>query len=167
MKLKLDSGLGLVKMDPVQAQQILLNLVLNARDALPRGGQISVETGSCKMQILSSTFENNSGTSLPCALFAVEDNGLGMDESVRAHLFEPFFTTKVGKGTGIGLATVHDIVSSNGGLIHVQSEVNRGTRINILLPILPEPAPEFLEDPSFHPTHNGEILSFQQEETTP
>jgi signal transduction histidine kinase len=134
LKLKLDSGLGLVKMDPVQAQQILLNLVLKARDALPRGGQIAVETGSCKMQILSSTFENNSGTSLPCALFAVEDNGLGMDESVRAHLFEPFFTTKAGKGTGIGLATVHDIVSSNGGLIHVQSEVNCGTRINILLP---------------------------------
>lgn len=166
LKFSLDSGLGLVKIDPVQAQQILLNLVLNARDALPRGGQISVETGSCKMQILSSTFENNSGTSLPCALFAVEDNGLGMDESVRAHLFEPFFTTKTGKGTGIGLATVHDIVSSNGGLIHVQSEVNRGTRINILLPIVPQPAPQFLEDHSFHPTHHGEILSFQQEETT-
>jgi signal transduction histidine kinase len=167
LKLKLDSGLGLVKIDPVQAQQILLNLVLNARDALPCGGHISVETGNCKMQILSSTGEDNSETTcLPCALFAVEDNGLGMDESVRAHLFEPFFTTKVGKGTGIGLATVHDIVSSNGGLIHVQSEVNRGTRINILLPIVPQPAPEFLEDPSFHPTHNGEVLSFQSEETT-
>jgi two-component system cell cycle sensor histidine kinase/response regulator CckA len=89
-----------------------------------------------------------------------------MDESVRAHLFEPFFTTKVGKGTGIGLATVHDIVSSNGGLIHVQSEVNRGTRINILLPIVPEPAPEFLQGPSFHPAYNGEVLSFQSEETT-
>jgi two-component system, cell cycle sensor histidine kinase and response regulator CckA len=167
LNLKLDSGLGLVKMDPVQAQQVLLNLVLNARDALPGGGHISVETGNCKMQILSSTGENNAETTcLPCALFAVEDNGLGMDESVRAHLFEPFFTTKAGKGTGIGLATVHDIVSSNGGLIHVQSEVNRGTRINILLPIVPAPAPEFLQDPSFHPTHNGEVLSFQSEETT-
>jgi signal transduction histidine kinase len=167
LKLRLDSGLGLVKIDPVQAQQVLLNLVLNARDALSGGGHISVETGNCKMQILSSTGENNSETTcLPCAHFAVEDNGVGMDESVRAHLFEPFFTTKAGKGTGIGLATVHDIVSSNGGLIHVQSEVNRGTRINILLPIVPEPAPEFLEDPSFHPTHNGEALSFQSEETT-
>jgi signal transduction histidine kinase len=82
-----------------------------------------------------------------------------------AHLFEPFFATKVGKGTGIGLATVHDIVSANGGLIHVQSEVNRGTRINILLPIVPEPAPEFLNS-GFHPTPNGEVLSFQPEETT-
>ncbi|HKV77469.1 MAG TPA: ATP-binding protein, partial [Candidatus Sulfotelmatobacter sp.] len=167
LTLKLDSGLGLVNMDPVQAQQVLLNLVLNARDALPCGGHISVETGNCKMQILSSTGENNSETTcLPCVLFAVEDNGLGMDELVRAHLFEPFFTTKAGKGTGIGLATVHDIVSSNGGLIHVQSEVNRGTRINILLPIVPEPAPQFLEDPGFHPTHNGELLSFHSEETT-
>jgi signal transduction histidine kinase len=155
-------------MDPVQAQQILLNLVLNARDALPGRGQISVETGNCKMQILSSAFENNSeNPCLPCALFAVEDNGLGMDESVRAHLFEPFFTTKAGKGTGIGLATVHDIVSSNGGLIHVQSEVNRGTRINILLPIVPESVPDSLPATSFHPTQNGELLSFQSEETTP
>jgi len=90
-----------------------------------------------------------------------------MDASVRAHLFEPFFTTKAGKGTGIGLATVHDIVSSNGGLIHVQSEVNRGTRINILLPIVPESAPDSLQDTSFHPMHNGEVLSFQSEEITP
>jgi signal transduction histidine kinase len=168
LKLRLDPALGLVKMDPVQAQQILLNLVLNARDALPGGGQISVETGNCKMQILSGKKEESTSenTSLPCVLFAVEDNGVGMDESVRAHLFEPFFTTKAGKGTGIGLATVHDIVSSNGGLIHVQSEVRRGTRINVLLPIVPASAPDAVPDPNFHPTHNGEVLSFQPEETT-
>ena len=168
LKLRLDPALGLVKMDPVQAQQVLLNLVLNARDAMPGGGKISVETGNCKMQILSGKGETNSeNTSLPCVLFAVEDNGLGMDESVRAHLFEPFFTTKAGKGTGIGLATVHDIVSSNGGLIHVQSEMQRGTRINVLLPIVPELAPDSAQDTSFHPTHKGEVLSFQSEETTP
>ena len=168
LKLRLDPALGLVKMDPVQAQQILLNLVLNARDALPDGGNISVETGNCTMQILSANGESSAEkTSLPCALFAVEDNGVGMDDSDRAHLFEPFFTTKVGKGTGIGLATVHDIVSSNGGLIHVQSEVRRGTRINILLPIAPESAHHSVSDTSFHPTHNGELLSFHFEETTP
>jgi signal transduction histidine kinase len=168
LKFRLDPALGLVKMDPVQAQQILLNLVLNARDALPDGGNILVETGNCKMQILSDNQESSSGkASLPCALFAVEDNGLGMDESVREHLFEPFFTTKVGKGTGIGLATVHDIVSSNGGLIHVQSEVSRGTRFSILLPIVPEFAPESIRDTSFHPTQSGEVLSFQSEESTP
>jgi len=165
LNLRLDPALGLVKMDPVQVQQILLNLVLNSRDALPEGGHISVETGACKMQILSANGESSSEKT--CALFAVEDNGMGMDESVRAHLFEPFFTTKVGKGTGIGLVTVRDIVSSNGGVIHVQSEVRRGTRINILLPIVPESAPDSVPDPSFHPIHKGEVLSFQSEETTP
>lgn len=164
LKLQLDPALGLVKMDPVQAQQILLNLVLNARDAMPKGGQIFVETSNCKMQILSSSRES---ACLPCALFAVEDNGLGMDDSVRARLFEPFFTTKPGKGTGIGLATVHDIVSSNGGLIHVQSELRRGTRFSVLLPVIPESAPEPCEDSSLHPISNREVLSFQSKETTP
>ena len=168
LRLRLDPSLGLVKMDPVHVQQILLNLVLNARDALPDGGRISVETGSCKMQILPSKGESNSpSTCLPCALFAVEDNGTGMDESVRAHLFEPFFTTKAGKGTGIGLATVQDLVSANGGLIHVHSELRRGTRVSVLLPIIPEPVPEPFEETDFRPTPNGEVLSFQSEETTP
>jgi two-component system cell cycle sensor histidine kinase/response regulator CckA len=154
-------------MDPAQAQQILLNLVLNARDALPQGGHITVETGNCKVQILSSAGVNESrGACLPCALFAVEDDGHGMDESVRAHLFEPFFTTKAGKGTGIGLTTVHDIVSGNGGLIHVQSEVHRGTRMSVLLPLIPESIPDSMQDPSFHPTQPVELLSFQAEETT-
>jgi signal transduction histidine kinase len=168
LKLRLDPDLGLVKLDPVQAQQILLNLVLNARDALPDGGQISVETGNCKMCMIQGDGESVSAdTCLPCALFAVEDNGVGMDERVRAHLFEPFFTTKVGKGTGIGLATVHDIVSSNGGLIHVQSEVRHGTRISVFLPILPETAPDFLQNVNLDSRSNGEVLLFQSEETKP
>ncbi|HXJ89546.1 MAG TPA: ATP-binding protein [Candidatus Binatia bacterium] len=168
LKVQLDPMLGLVRIDPVHAQQILLNLVLNARDALPTGGQISVETGNCKMQILPDGGGNRPENScLPCALFAVEDNGLGMDEFVRAHLFEPFFTTKAGKGTGIGLATVHDIVSSNGGLIHVQSELGRGTRISILLPTVPESVPDSLADTNFYPTPNGKVPSYQSEGTTP
>jgi signal transduction histidine kinase len=163
LNLRLDPKLGLVKIDPVQAQQILLNLVLNARDALPNGGQISVETGNCKMQVLSNDLGHSSEQpSLPCAIFAVEDNGLGMDESVRAHLFEPFFTTKAGKGIGIGLATVHDIVTSNGGLIHVQSELRRGTRISILLPLVATFNQDSLLDTDFHLTPNGEILSFPE-----
>jgi signal transduction histidine kinase len=168
LRLRLDPALGLVKMDPAQAQQILLNLVLNARDALPNGGQISVETGNCKMQILSGHASHNSEyPCLPCAVFAVEDNGVGMDEHVRAHLFEPFFTTKAAKGTGIGLTTVHDIVTSNGGLIHVQSEPGRGTRISVLLPLAPGSTSESLPDNDFHPTPNQEVPSFQFEETTP
>jgi len=163
LKLRMDPALGLVKMDPVQVRQILLNLVLNARDALPEGGKISIETGNCKMHILPGDGEGSTDTCLPCALFAVEDNGVGMDESVRAQLFEPFFTTKAGKGTGIGLATVHDIVSSNGGVIHVQSEVRHGTRISVFLPILRGS----LQNPSLSSRPNGEVLSFQSEETKP
>ena len=168
LKLRLDPTLGLVKMDPAQAQQILLNLVLNARAALPTGGRISVETGNCKMQILSDHAGHNSEhPCLPCAVFAVEDNGVGMDEHVRAHLFEPFFTTKAGKGTGIGLTTVHDIVTSNGGLIHVQSELGRGTRISILLPLASTSTSDSLPDTNFHSTPDRGVHSFQFEETTP
>jgi two-component system, cell cycle sensor histidine kinase and response regulator CckA len=139
LEFHLDPSLGLVKMDQTQAQQILLNLVLNARDAMPDGGEIRVETRNCRIQIQASP-ESVPGnpSSLPCALFAVEDNGNGMDEITRARVFEAFFTTKGGKGTGLGLATVHDIVTTNGGLIHVESSANRGTRVTVLLPVIPE-----------------------------
>jgi PAS domain S-box-containing protein len=139
---QLDPILGLVKMDPAQAQQILLNLVLNARDAMPAGGRISVETVSCKVQLLPQNQALRADAIfLPCALFVVSDNGSGMDESTRAHLFEAFFTTKAaGQGTGLGLATVYDIVISNGGLIHVNSAPAQGTRITVLLPQAPEAA---------------------------
>ena len=139
LRLNLDPDLGLTRMDPTQAQQILLNLVLNARDAMPSGGQITIETGNCRVQVLAPRgIGPCRNPDLPCALLAVEDNGVGMDESVRSHLFEPFFTTKAGKGTGLGLTTVHDIVTTNGGLIHVDSKPACGTRISVLLPLLPE-----------------------------
>jgi two-component system, cell cycle sensor histidine kinase and response regulator CckA len=144
----LEPTLGLIKMDHTQAQQLLLNLVLNARDAMPDGGQISVETRNCRVEILpkqvlpihalpKAEAESGSSTSLPCVLFAVEDNGSGMDAATRAHVFEAFFTTKNTKGTGLGLATVHDIVTSNGGLIHIDSSKDQGTRVTILLPLVP------------------------------
>jgi two-component system, cell cycle sensor histidine kinase and response regulator CckA len=134
----LDPNLGLIKMDHTQAQQILLNLVLNARDAMPAGGQIKIETGNCRIQVVGgSVLEDGGQTSLPCVLFAIEDNGSGMDAATRARAFEPFFTTKGGQGTGIGLATVHDIVTSNGGLIHIDSLSKRGTRVSVLLPVVP------------------------------
>jgi two-component system cell cycle sensor histidine kinase/response regulator CckA len=148
LKFQLDPKLGLVKMDPTQAQQILLNLVLNARDALSEttsettsaGGKISIETRSCKVQVLPEP-QPGARASIPCASFVVSDNGCGMDAVTRAHLFEAFFTTKAGsKGTGLGLATVYDIVTSNGGLIHVDSAPASGTRVTILLPLLPEAA---------------------------
>jgi signal transduction histidine kinase len=139
LQFHLDRNLGPVKMDPAQFQQILLNLVLNARDAMPAGGRITVETSNCKVQVLAqSSSEARSSTSLPCALFVVGDNGSGMDAATRARLFEAFFTTKAANGTGLGLATVREIVTSNGGLIHVESAVARGTRVSVLLPLVPE-----------------------------
>ncbi len=131
LQLRLDPNLGLIKMDPTQAQQILLNLVLNARDAMPGGGQISVEMSNCRVQALAeSPSLPGSRAVLPCALLVVTDNGSGMDASTRSHLFEAFFTTKTGgKGTGLGLATVYDIVTRNGGLIHVDSAPACGERV--------------------------------------
>jgi two-component system cell cycle sensor histidine kinase/response regulator CckA len=143
LQFRLDPRVGLVKMDPTQAQQILLNLVLNARDAMPRGGEITVETSNCKVQVLAepdhpeSTLVTGAPASLPCALFVVTDNGSGMDAATRSHVFEAFFTTKAGKGSGLGLATVYDIVTSNGGLIHIDSGPARGTRVSVLLPLVP------------------------------
>jgi PAS domain S-box-containing protein len=162
LKLRLDPTLGLVKLDATQAQQILLNLVINARDAMPQGGCILIETRNCKLQALSeSVLGTSKEASLPCALLVIDDTGCGMDEDTRAHMFEPFFTTKGGKGSGLGLATVHEIVTSNGGLIHVSSEPAQGTRISVVLPLVagPEPANQI----NFYP-RTGEVLSSQEEE---
>lgn len=144
LKFHLDPNLGLIKMDHTQAQQILLNLVLNARDAMPGGGQITIDTSNCQVQVLADSGSGaSSPASLPCALFVVGDNGCGMDAATQVHLFEAFFTTKSGKGTGLGLATVHDIVTGNGGLIYVESAPARGTRVSVLLPLVHETAPDF------------------------
>jgi len=137
LKLRLDPDLGLVKMDPTQAQQIFLNLVLNARDAMPGGGEITIETRNSRVQVVPEQGKLGTAQSILCALFVVADNGKGMDDSTRAHLFEAFFTTKAGSGTGLGLATVHGIVTGNGGLIHVDSAPGCGARFTMLLPLVP------------------------------
>jgi two-component system, cell cycle sensor histidine kinase and response regulator CckA len=136
----LDPGLGLVKLDPAQAQQILLNLVLNARDSMPQGGHIQVETGNCMVQI----FRKGSGdktngedrlNAIPCVLFVVRDDGGGMNEETRRRVFQAYFTTKEeGRGSGLGLATVHNIVATCGGLVQVESAPDQGTRVMVLLP---------------------------------
>ena len=159
LRFQMDPKLGLVKMDPTQVQQILLNLVLNARDAMPNGGQITVETSNCRVQVLNETDAvSSSSASLPCALFVVADNGSGMDDATRAHLFEAFFTTKAGKGTGLGLATVHDIVTSNGGLIDVESVPARGTRVSVLLPLVPPTVVGSSDAENFDPGNSREVL---------
>jgi two-component system cell cycle sensor histidine kinase/response regulator CckA len=127
----LSPSLGPVLADQAQLRQVLLNLVLNARDAMPHGGRIIVAT-SC------ATIPGNGQLA---AALSVRDEGCGMDVATRARLFEPFFTTKQpGQGTGLGLATVRRIVDDAGGVIEVQSEVERGTRIDVFLPLMEEPA---------------------------
>jgi len=133
-----DDNLGEVRMDPAQVQQILFNLVLNARDAMPHGGRILVETANCEFSPPGSALPADS--LIPGVRLTVTDDGSGMDAETLAHLFEPFFTTKKpGRGNGLGLATVHDIVQNNGGTIEVESQMGSGTRVRVFLPRLLEP----------------------------
>jgi two-component system, cell cycle sensor histidine kinase and response regulator CckA len=116
-------------MDPAQVQQIILNLVLNARDAMPDGGRVTIATKNCD----GSPPMGDGNDS--CVSLAVSDNGCGMGAETRSRLFEPFFTTKkAGRGNGLGLATVHRIVTHEGGTIEVESEIGRGTRLVVRLP---------------------------------
>lgn len=149
LEFRLDRNLGLVKIDPSQAQQIIMNLVLNARDALTEGGRLVVETSNCRFQgITGSTRTQCSDAIYPCVLLVVSDNGCGMDAKTRQRVFEPFFTTKIaGQGTGLGLPTVRSIVATAHGLIHIASEAGEGTQALVLLPGASEASEvEFLQD---------------------
>jgi signal transduction histidine kinase len=136
----LAGDLSWVKMDPAQVQQIVMNLVLNARDAMPDGGRVTVQTRNCAGFLAHPDDEKS--TPAPCVEFTVTDTGCGMNAETRSHLFEPFFTTKrPGQGNGLGLATAFGIVKQCGGTIVVESEPGRGTQVSVRLPqVEPEPA---------------------------
>ena len=128
-----------IKADPIQIEQVIMNLVLNARDAMPSGGKIMVETRNV---LLDSAFcANHVGVSPGRYVsLKISDNGSGIPEDVLPHIFEPFFTTKApGHGTGLGLSTVHGIVNSHGGIITCESKFGHGTTFNVYLPVIDAP----------------------------
>jgi two-component system cell cycle sensor histidine kinase/response regulator CckA len=136
---------GSVRADMGQLQQVIVNLVLNARDALPQGGTVLLNTSNIDVQRFTATLPENLAPG-PYVQLAVTDTGIGMNTEVRSHLFEPFFTTKeIGKGTGLGLPTIYGIVTQSGAFIEVESEVGQGATFRIYLPRVPDIAPRELE----------------------
>jgi len=134
LETRLDPKLATVRADQGQMEQVLMNLVLNARDAMPSGGRVTVETRNQWIEAGSAPEQTGLAPGA-YAVVAVSDTGVGMDAAVRAQLFEPFFTTKEkGKGTGLGLSTAYGIVKQSGGGITVQSEPGRGSRFEVYLP---------------------------------
>src|SRR5438874_7581382 len=158
---------GAVNADPGQLEQVLLNLVVNARDAMPGGGRVLIET--TRLLLRDELFERRHR--LPpgdYVCLAVTDSGLGMDEANQAQLFEPFFTTKeVGKGTGLGLATVYGIVKQSGGYIWVYSDPGRGTAVDVYLSCVPGPADPLRPEPEPPPLRGGHETVLLVEDAAP
>ena len=137
----LADDLGAVRMDPAHVQQILLNLVLNARDAMPEGGHILLTTRNCTGSLHEGRRRGKNESEIrqpqlaPCVELTVSDTGGGMDSETLGRAFEPFFTTKMaGRGSGLGLATAYQLAKLEGGTIVAESHLGRGTRVSLLLP---------------------------------
>ncbi len=163
---KLDPGLHRVKTDPGQIEQVLVNLVVNARDAMPRGGVLTIETAN--FEVDREYAARHVGLSPGhYVMLAVSDTGCGMDQETKARIFEPFFTTKEkGKGTGLGLSTVYGIITQSGGNIWVYSEPDKGTVFKVYLPELQQEieAPQKVEVETSAPRGSETILLVEDED---
>jgi PAS domain S-box-containing protein len=156
LRTTLSENLGNIKADPGQMEQVIMNLVVNARDAMPSGGKITIET---KNDDLDDATAGHHVAVVPGAyvMLAVSDNGTGMDEETISHIFEPFFTTKSAeKGTGLGLSTVYGIIKQSGGNIWVYSEPGQGATFKIYLPRVDEGAQDYR-----HPKDSAAISKIQ------
>jgi two-component system cell cycle sensor histidine kinase/response regulator CckA len=159
-------SLGRVKADPGQIEQVIMNLTVNACDAMPTGGKLVVETRNvCVDEVMAKTRP----PLLPgnYVRLSVEDTGHGMDAATKERIFEPFFTTKeMGKGTGLGLATVYGVVKQSGGCIWVESELEKGTQFEVYLPLVHEDVDSSSQEgaPKNGTNHSESVLIVEDEE---
>ncbi len=161
--LKLDPAAGRIRADAGQIDQIIVNLVVNARDAMPDGGKVTIETGNVVFDVPRS-IEHFDVTPGPYVLLAVSDTGVGMDRPTRENVFEPFFTTKeVGKGTGLGLATTYGIVQQAGGHIWVYSEPGQGSVFKLYFPVVDAAVQERPPEPVTPTIGVGTVLVVEDE----
>jgi PAS domain S-box-containing protein len=161
------SSTAIVELDPGQLDQIVVNLAVNARDAMPRGGRLIIEVGGF---IFDDAFakQHPPMTAGSYVMLAISDNGIGMDEATRARIFEPFFTTKeIGKGTGLGLSTVYGIIQQSGGHVWVYSEVGHGTTFKIYFPSAEKKlkGEEAIEEESLPPRREGSTVLLVEDDT--
>ena len=161
---QLEPRLARIKADPGQLEQVIMNLVVNARDAMPEGGTVLIQTRNVR---LDERYERRPDAIAagPAVMLAVTDNGIGMDEATRHRIFEPFFTTKPqGKGTGLGLSTVYGIVRQSGGSITVYSRPGEGCTFRCYFPPAVEPKDEFVESAGNHDSHGHETVLVAEDE---
>ena len=152
-----------VKVDPGQLEQVVMNLAVNARDAMPRGGRLSIASGH--LDIASADTRHPEARPGSWVFLQVVDSGIGMPRDVVGHIFEPFFTTKeVGKGTGLGLSTVYGIVNQSGGWIEVDSEPGKGSAFTVWLPEASEPITEIPAPPVARRSVGGEVVLVVEDE---
>ncbi|GLI53491.1 PAS domain S-box protein [Thermodesulfovibrio yellowstonii] len=156
LNLKLAPDIGLIKVDPVQIENAIVNLIVNARDAMPKGGMLTIETYN--FEIDEEFVKSHPGAQLgKQVVVSVKDTGVGIPEEIKDKIFDPFFTTKEEKGTGLGLSTVYGIVKQHGGNIWFESEVGRGTTFKIFIPAVTEETEQEITEPV-----EGKLLKGQE-----